>query len=103
MSGTHFRAYGREEIHYDARLALALREAFRTHLRRKARALELVDHLFGNPFVTVARAAELLGTSGETARQAIMVLEESEILEEVSGRSWRKLYLARPIYEAIQA
>ena len=46
--------------------------------------------------------AELLDTSKETARKAVMVLEESHILEEITGRSWGKLYVARPIYDAIQ-
>jgi DNA-binding GntR family transcriptional regulator len=44
----------------------------------------------------------LLGISGETARQAVMVLEQNKILEEISGRSWGRMYVARPIYDAIQ-
>jgi Fic family protein len=81
---------------------MELRESFRRQLRRKPRALALVDHLFVNPYVTVARTAELLEVSQETARQAVQVLEECAILEEVTGRRWGRLYLARPILDAIQ-
>lgn len=79
-----------------------LREAFRSQLRQKPRALELIDHLFINPYVTVAAAARLLETSDQTARQAVRVLEDNKILEEVSGRKWGRLYLAAPILEAIE-
>jgi Fic family protein len=79
-----------------------LREAFRQHLHRKAKALELVDHLFVNPYVTVRRAAELLDTTSQTARQAILTLEERKILFEITGRSWGRVYLARPIWDVIQ-
>jgi Fic family protein len=80
-----------------------LREVFRNHLRHKPKALALVDHLFVNPYITVARAAELLETSNETARQAVQILVESDILEEVTGRRWRRLYLARPILDATES
>jgi Fic family protein len=81
---------------------MELREAFRARLQRKAKALELVDHLFINPFITIQQAAKLLSTTRETARQTINVLAESDILEEISGRTWGRLYLARPIFDAIQ-
>lgn len=85
-----------------ARTLSDLREAFRSHLQRKTKALELVDHLFVNPFVSIARAARLLTTSPETARQAVMTLEQSDILMEITGRSWGRLYVAGAILEAIQ-
>jgi Fic family protein len=79
-----------------------LREAFRAHLSQRPKALALVDHLFINPYVTVARAAQLLEVSNETARQAVQVLEESEIVTEVTGRRWGRLYLSAPILNAIE-
>jgi Fic family protein len=78
-----------------------LREAFRSHLHGKAKALALVDELFVNPYITVARAALMLGTSNQTARQAVVLLEQNNILEEITGRSWGRLYLARPILDAL--
>jgi Fic family protein len=74
-----------------------LREAFRLEVRSKARALELVDHLFLNPYITVNRAAAILGMSTPTARTAIGVLERAGIVVESTGRSWGRIYVSAPI------
>lgn len=79
-----------------------LREAYRERLRDKSKALALVDELFVNPFITVARTAQLLKTSNPTARQAVALLQKEGMLEEVSGRKWGQLYLARPIMRIIE-
>jgi Fic family protein len=79
-----------------------LREASRRRLRDKPKAYGLLDHLFVNPYITVARAAKLLKTSNPTARQAVGLLQKAGVLEEVTGRSWGRLYLARPILAAIE-
>ena len=84
-----------------ARRLLELRESLRHRLRDKARALALIDALFVNPYISVARAAELLQVSNPTARQAVGLLLEQGLLEEITGRDWGRLYLARPILEAI--
>ena len=78
-----------------------LREAYRGKLADKPRALALLDALLVNPYLTAGRAAEVLGVSAPTARAAIVVLVEAGLLEEVSGRIWRRIYLARPILSAI--
>jgi Fic family protein len=79
-----------------------LRETYRARLRGRARALALLDELFLNPYVTVARAAERLGVSKPTATQAIDVLRQNGMLEEVTGRAWRRVFVALPILEAIE-
>jgi Fic family protein len=84
-----------------AQRLLELRELLRHRLRDKARALVLVDALFVNPYVSVARAAALLQVSNPTARQAVGLLLEFGVIEEITGRDWGRLYLARPILEAI--
>jgi len=71
-------------------------------LRDKSKAVALVDELFENPFITVARAAQLLKVSNPTARQAVILLQKEGVLEEVSGRKWGQLYLARPIIKIIE-
>jgi Fic family protein len=81
---------------------MSLREMFRSHLSNRPRALALVDHLFVNPYLTVARAAELLNTSNQTARQAVRVLEDEDILQEVTGRRWGRVYVAGPILAALE-
>ena len=79
-----------------------LRERWRGMLRRKPRALQLIDQLFVNPYVTVGRAAHSLGVSNPTARQVVVELTRQGIIEETTGRAWRRLYLARSILQAIQ-
>ncbi|MFL6237799.1 MAG: Fic family protein, partial [Thermoanaerobaculia bacterium] len=79
-----------------------MREIYRGQLRKKPNALRLLDELFVNPYLTAARAAQVLAASRPTARQAIGLLQGEGLLEEVSGRSWRRIYLARPILEVIE-
>ena len=79
-----------------------LREKFRKRLGEKPKALVLLDELFVNPYVTVARAAEVLKVSNPTARQAVALLEQHGMLKEISGRKWGQLYLATPVIKAIE-
>ncbi len=79
-----------------------LREKFRVRLRNKAKALILLDELFMNPYMFVSKAERVLKVSNPTARQAVKILEEQGMLQEVSGRSWGRLYLAKPIMNLLQ-
>jgi len=85
-----------------ARRLLDLHGFLRRSLLQKPHALTLIDELFVNPYVTVSRAARLLNVSYPTARSAVARLQEEGLLEEITGRSWGRLYLARPILEAIE-
>jgi len=78
-----------------------VREDYRQRLRGKGKALMLVDELFRNPFVTVQSAMTLLGVSQPTAQNTIRLLESQGLLEEITGRNWRRMYLAVPILHAI--
>jgi Fic family protein len=80
-----------------------LRETYRQRLGRKPNALKLLDELFVNPYITAARAVRVLGVSGPTARQVIALLQEEGVLGETTGRSWGRIYLARPILQALEA
>jgi Fic family protein len=79
-----------------------LRETYRMRLRDKPKALALLDALFLNPYVTVARVTEILHISSPAARSAVQVLQEEGILEEITGRAWRRIYLAAPILRAVE-
>lgn len=79
-----------------------LREDFRLKVRDKPKAVALLDKLFINPYVTVARASELLQVSHPTARQTIEYLQQNGLLEEITGRSWGRIYLARSILTALE-
>ncbi|MGB9428609.1 MAG: Fic family protein [Gammaproteobacteria bacterium] len=84
-----------------ARRLTDLREKFRTRFAGKPKVLALLDQLFINPYITVARAEKILAVSNPTARQTVAMLEKAGLLREVSGRSWGKLYLARSILDAV--
>jgi Fic family protein len=91
----------REAIGQAGRL-MDLHESFRRRLQQKPKAAALLDELFANPYISVSRAARLLNVSRPTAAQAIDWLQKEGLLEEVTGRAWRRLYLARPILDAIE-
>ncbi len=78
-----------------------LREGYRQALKNQPRALNLIDPLFQNPYLTAARAEELLQVSHPTARKAIAALADAGIVEEITGREWGKIYLARAIWQVI--
>ena len=80
---------------------MELREKFRARLRDKGKALALLDELFLNPYMSVAKAERVLKVSNPTARQAVMLLQRKGMLEEITGRTWGKLYLAKPIMDTI--
>jgi len=79
-----------------------LRERSRRRLEDHAKALALLDRLFENPCVTVARASKMLETTNPTTRQAVKRLVDIGMLEETTGRSCGKVFLARPILRAIE-
>ena len=85
-----------------ARRLIDLREQSRGRLRDKAKALVLLDELFVNPYMTVSKAERVLKVSNPTARQAVLLLERKGLLEEVSGRQWGRLYLAKPIMNVLE-
>jgi predicted DNA-binding transcriptional regulator len=44
----------------------------------------------------------VLKVSNPTARQAVLLLQRKGMLEEMTGRAWGKLYLAKPIMTIIE-
>lgn len=79
-----------------------LREEYRALLRDKPNALTVLDELFFNPYMTIARAGKVLSKSHPTAKAAITVLEEKKILKEVTGKQWGKFYVSQPILDALE-
>lgn len=84
-----------------ARQLLGLRAEWGQRLRSQPRALLLLDALFANPFVTVARAERVLGVSNPTARQLVSRLEREGVLRETTQRSWGRVYVAEAILQAL--
>ena len=79
-----------------------LREQLHIELRGKPKAVALIDPLFTNPYMTVSRVAELLSVFLPTARQVVRALEESGVLQEFTGRTWGKTYVAARILKLIE-
>jgi Fic family protein len=106
MGWLRFFMAGVTEIACEARgqasRLMELREKFRGRLRDKPKALALLDELFLNPYMSVSRAEKVLKVSNPTARQSVMLLQTKGVLEEITGRTWGKLYLAKPILETIE-
>jgi len=90
----------REALRQTANL-VDLREDLRGRLLEKPRALALIDHLVVNPFITVRRARDILGVTDPTARSAVALLEELGVVGEITGGSWRRVYLCRPILDIV--
>ncbi len=79
-----------------------VREKYRGRLKHKPKAIALLDELFSNPYITVARASKMLEVSNPTARQTVSLLVRAGMLKEISGRKWGQLYLAGPIMKIIE-
>ncbi len=81
---------------------MALRERYRATTVAMPRAQQLVDALFTNPYLTVKSAQRFLDVSHPTARTALLALQRENILKEVTGRQWGRMYVARAVLEAIE-
>lgn len=101
-----------EAIHHQARDAvvrsrvlLDLRESLRARYQgeRSPRIVQTIDELFLRPSLTTTSIQESLGISKSTANQIVNRLEVDGILEEITGKERYKVYLARPIMDAITA
>lgn len=83
----------------------ALRDDYAARLRSgnaKAGALELADELLGNPYVTVPRAAKLLGLSYMGAAAVVKSLEAAGILEKTDIKARAKVFAAREAERALR-
>jgi Fic family protein len=79
------------------------REEYRRRLHgSRSRAIELVDQLLENPFITTTMARKRLGVTSQGATNLLRQLEALEIIEpaqRLAGRSLR--WVARGLYEAL--
>ena len=82
---------------------VALREELRNRMRNNAKATQLVDLLFLNPYVSIQGVTKLLDIADPTARRLVRDLEAEGILTEASGRRWRRHYRSDPIAKILLA
>ncbi len=84
---------------------VALRNEWANHCqtaRTSALLVKLIDDLFRNPFVTLARAVTLLDVTPQSAQSAIERLIGMNILRETTGRKRNRIYVARRIIEILE-
>ncbi len=85
-----------------ARELADMRERFRAAAAGKPRALALVDELFRSPVINASTAARRLGVTDPTARSAISALESIGLLQEFTGRTWGKVWAAKPVLDLLE-
>jgi Fic family protein len=83
---------------------LDLRNRYHERLKKHelVGTLLLIDELFVNPYVTVARAEKVMRVSNPTARAAVNHLQSMKILKEITGRGWGRIYVADAIRKVIE-
>jgi Fic family protein len=90
-----------------SRRLLDLREAYRErfqHRRAGARLLQVIDHLFAQPVVTINGVAEAIEQIDyQSAYRYVNALEAESVLREITGRSRNLVYQADDILEVIAA
>ncbi len=69
--------------------------------RTSALLLRLLDDLFRNPFLNLARAREILGVQAQSAQNHIDLLISRNILTEVTGRKRNRIYTAKEILRVL--
>lgn len=79
-----------------------LREHYRELVSNKPKALALVDELFRSPVANASSVTRQLGVADPTARKAIAALEDIGLLSELTGRTWGKVWIARPVLEVLE-
>jgi len=81
-----------------------LREDLRERYQDKTgRTLQVVDHLFDRPSLTVKSTANLLGVTLPTASRIIDQLVTDGLLEEITGRKRDRIFIASDIVQVMFA
>lgn len=71
--------------------------------RSSALLQKLIDRLFRVPSITIGTAASHLGVTAASASSNIQKLVQAGILEEITGGTWRQIFLAREIMDFMEA
>lgn len=62
-----------------------------------------MEHLFANPYITIPKAKQFLSITYPSAKNAVMMLVEADILKQTDIRYRSKVFVAEEIEEAINA
>lgn len=69
--------------------------------RTSALLLKLIDNLFRNPFVNLARTRQILGVQAQSAQNNIDQLIDKGILAEVTGQKRNRIYAAKEVLRVL--
>lgn len=92
-----------DEAHQRANLLVDLREEYQQQYQneRSGNILELVLHLFEEPYLDANTAADRLDVEYSTANRLVGRLEEDGILEELTGNDRNRFYRANEVFNII--
>jgi Fic family protein len=87
----------------DTRSILERYEAYRTKLKMGKRvpreAARVLDHVFANPFISIARHAKRAGVSYWNAQRGVEYWIHEGLLREITGRKRNRVYVAEEIFQ----
>jgi Fic family protein len=81
------------------------KKTLKTRLQKKYKtnnALSIVDMLFENPYITTKDITGKLGVSAPAAADLIKIMKTEKILEEITGKERKRVYLARGILRILE-
>ncbi len=92
---------------FDTQKLLEHYETYRTKLKEGKRvpqeAARILDHVFANPFVSIARHAQRVGISYWKAQRGVEYWINEGLLQEATGRNRNRIYIAKEILQIMAA
>ena len=91
----------------DTQNILALYEKFRAKLKQGKRipqeAARILDHVFANPYISIARHAHKVGISYQKAQRGVEFWIEEKLLSEATGQQRNRIFVAEEILRLMAA
>jgi len=91
-----------EEAAETAQRIIALQERDRVQCADNPHGLKLMDHLFGNPLVTIHEIRRLTGISYATAGRLVKQMIEIGILNEITGYARNRKFLYKDYFNILK-
>ncbi len=79
------------------------RQAIQAGVPGSVKGVELLDHLFEHPYITVGQAAGIVNISQPTANNLVRRLSDLGILREITGQRRGRIFKYEPYLELLEA